>query len=74
MMTYNTDMAVMVICLIKMVMGHCRERGEEEQKNEKNGKIISPVYSARSAHERTLRHELEIVKKLFGAGFVRSSS
>jgi hypothetical protein len=71
-MAYKTDGAVVVICLIKMIMRRCRERGEEKQKDEENGQMTASVYGARSKHERTLNDEVGIVKKLIS--FVRSLS
>ena len=68
MMTYNTDVAVVVVCLVKMAMECCRERGEEEQKDEESGKMIASVYDTRSIHERTISHEVGIVKKFISCG------
>jgi len=52
MMTYDTDGALVVVRLIKVEMWRCRERGEEEQKDEENEKAIFPVYDTRSTHAR----------------------
>jgi hypothetical protein len=52
MMTYDTYGALVVIRLIKVVMGRCRDRGKEEQKDEEKGKAIFPVYDTRSTHAR----------------------
>jgi hypothetical protein len=62
-MTCNADGAVVVICLIEMIMGRRRKRGEEKQKDEENGPTIESVYGSRSIHERTLNHEVGIVKR-----------
>ncbi len=71
MMAYKTDGTVVVICFVKMVMGHGHERGKNEQKDEENGQLIASVYGVRSKHERTLNHEIGLVKKFISCGVRR---
>lgn len=51
-------------------MGHGHERGKKEQKDEENGQMIASFCGARSIHERTLNHEVGIVKTLISCAFV----
>ena len=54
MMTDDADGTLVVVGIIIMEVGCCRDRGVKEQKDEENEKAIFPDYNTCSIHDRTL--------------------